>query len=74
MTRFVDITTILSDGKRIRRRVKAPPGRAITSNGIEQVLKQESDRIEAIFPDRNFRLVPLCGGKAFNIVEVRPNA
>jgi hypothetical protein len=69
MLRHVSITVITLDGKRLRRRVCATPRKRFTSDGVEEILNSEAERLEQAFPGRAFRLIPLQGC-AFNLVEV----
>lgn len=58
------------DGKRIRRRLQAPPGKCFTPDGVEQALGSAAAQLERDYPKRAFRLAPLRGS-AFNFVEVK---
>jgi hypothetical protein len=69
MLRHVDITVIMLDGKRVRRRVRAGPRKRITSEGLEGIVLSAANAIERDFPGREFRLLPLSGA-SFNFVEV----
>lgn len=62
------ITTIMSDGKRVTRNLRTPPGQLFTESGIDALLEREAARVEEFFPGRDFRLVPLRDG-SFNFVE-----
>jgi hypothetical protein len=66
----LDITTILSDGKRITRHLRTAPDQFLPPAAVDILLKQEADRVEEYFPGREFRLVPLRDGN-FNFVEVQ---
>jgi hypothetical protein len=66
----VDITVVKLDGKKIRRTLRTPPGRLLTPDGLEVVLKQEAERVTEFFPELEFRLVPLLDGRSFNFVEI----
>jgi hypothetical protein len=66
----VHITVALLDGQKIRRTLRTPPQKALSAEGVEAVLQQEAERVEQFFPDREFRLVPLRGGRDFNFVEI----
>jgi hypothetical protein len=70
MITSVQITVALLDGQKIRRHLRTPPQNALTPDGVESVLQQEAARVEQFFPGREFRLVPLRGGRDFNFVEV----
>lgn len=65
----VCFTVMLRDKTIIRRRLRTPPRKMFTAEGLEQLLADEAGRIEQFFPGREFRLVPLRGGKHFNFVE-----
>jgi hypothetical protein len=67
--RKLDISVMLLNGTKIRRRLRTPPGEALTQKGVEAVLESEVERVEKFFPGREFRLVELLDG-GFNFVEV----
>ena len=67
------ITAVLLSGKKLRRKLRTPPGRLLTPSDIEGTLKIEADRLEQFFPGREFRLVPLRDGN-FNFVEIPKDA
>lgn len=67
----MEITVVCLDGRRITRHLRTPPGRFITSAGVEALLKHEADRVEEFFPGLEFRLVPLRDG-SFNFIEMPP--
>jgi len=62
---------ILKDGTRFRHPMRTKPGRFLTPEDVEKLLKSEADTVERFFPGLEFRLVPLQGGN-FNLVEVKP--
>lgn len=69
MQRHVNICVVMLDGKKLRRRVSAPPQKFFTSSDIDRVLDFEAEQLDRLLPGRAFRLVPLQGSH-FNLVEV----
>lgn len=49
------------------RRHYAPPGRAITEQGVTEILDREATLVEKTFPQHEYRLVKL-GPNRFNFV------
>lgn len=66
------ITIQFLDGKLERQRINAPHGRHFNDRGVDQLLAAHATYVEQAFPSKEFRLVPLAGGRAFNFVEVQP--
>jgi hypothetical protein len=70
LVRNIKLCVIFLDGKRLRRTVHAAPGSRLTPDGVDMLLETEAERVEAFFPGREFRLVPLRDAGQFNFVEI----
>lgn len=57
--------------KPITRTYRAGPRCRFTAAGVDKVIEEIADHLEANFPDQEFRLVPI-GPAAFNFVGVPP--
>ena len=66
----VHFAIMLADGRKIRYLMRTPPRQRLTLAGLDALLEQQAARITHDFPGREFRLVPLAGGRSFNFVEV----
>lgn len=70
----IEIVTVMPDGKRFRRVLKAPPGKGLTEIHRENILADFAGKLEQSFPGVEFKLLPIAGGRQFNFVAQKPEA
>jgi hypothetical protein len=66
----IDITVVCLNGRRFQRHLRTQPNVFMSPQQVDQALLQEASRVDEHFPGRQFRLVPLTGGR-FNFVEMK---
>ena len=69
-TSRIDITVVCLNGRRFQRHLRTQPNSFLSPELVNEALLQEATRVEEHFPGREFRLVPLVGGR-FNFVEMK---
>lgn len=68
MTKSLKVRIFFPGNKRSKLRVyRAPSGHAFNEKGVDHLLVKIADKVEKMFPDQEYSLVPI-GGTAFNFV------